>query len=497
MSRCRTWVAGRREVLGATVGLAMAWTLGPAPSARASAGVRGRGRLGGSQRADRLGGPTIQIDPGFAYYHDRSPDSIADELVQNGYVGVRYFVTNENNVDGDLVAALRARGLTVWALVLGNGSYSVDRFPEGWQDWQMELVTPVNDGYYRFSPHCAEYVAWKKRALATLVATYPFDGIEIAEPYLPDWNGIDRGYYGDVGPHAQAAFVERYGREIPNSTDPSHPHYYRTDTELYQLWVDFRVDAVNAFLDEVINGEGGVRAVNPDVLVATWSLAIDAGPDSVALEREYQGLDAPAMIATVQPDVHILQTNWPDWVRPDLPANYARAYQPFVDDIRAVHPDIPLGIQTDIGSQLAMARNRAWLEEFVATVESMGFATWTAYEYHIGGYMYDEAPVPTQAIRLPDGAIRVSFDRRIDPESATRRSSFQVVLDGTRRRWVDPRYVSVDGNLVHIRQPGLPLDGFELAVRNVTDDPRRWLYNKTAEPHQVPPGTSVRVPATA
>jgi hypothetical protein len=262
------------------------------------------------------------------------------------------------------------------------------------------------------------------------------------------------------------------------------------------LWVDFRVDAVNAFLDDVVNGDGGIRDANPDVLVATWSLAIGAGPDSVELEREYQGLDAPRMIATVQPDLHILQTNWPDWLRADLPADYARAYQPFVADIRAEHPDIALGIQTDIGSQPAMARDRAWLEGFVATAESMGFATWTAYEYHIGGYMYEEPPVPTQATRMADGAIRVSFNRRIDPESATLPASFEVVV-GTRRRWVSPRYVSVDGNTVRIRQPGLPSDSFELAVFNVTDDPRHWLYHRTAEPHRVPSGASVRVPAAS
>lgn len=503
----RGWLVGVR--VGVTVALSMAAILSASASTSASvlesaSASRDAGtphdRVDHVSRTvvramDRLSGPTIQIDPGFAYYQDRSSESIADELVQNGYVGVRYFITNENDVDGKLVEALKRKGPTVWALVLGNGSYSVDRFPEGWEDWQMELVTPVNDGYYRFSPHSAEYVEWKKQALATLVSTYPFDGIEIAEPYLPDWNGIDRGYYGDVGPHARAAFLEQYGREIPNFTDPSHPHYYRTDTELYRLWVDFRVDAVNAFLDEIVNGEGGVRDANPDVLVATWSLAIDAGPNSVELERECQGLDAAEMITAVEPDLHILQTNWPDWLRPDLPADYVRTYQSFVDDIRAHHPDIPLGIQTDIGSQLAMARDRAWMDEFIETVDAMGFVTWTAYEYHIGGYMYDEPPVPTQAARTSDGAVRVSFTRRIDPDSAIRPASFQVVVDGKRRQWVNPRYVSVDGNMVEIRQPGLPSKGFELAVFNVTDDPERWLYNKTAEPHSVPLGASVHVPA--
>lgn len=444
---------------------------------------------------DGVSGPTIEIDPGFAYYQDRSPESIADEIVQNGYVAVRYFVVNENVVDGELVAAFKARGLKVWALVLGNGSYSVARFPTGWEDWQMELVTPVNDGYYRFSPHSSGYVAWKKQALANLVATYPFDGIEVAEPYFPDWNGISRGYYGDIGPNAQVAFMKQYGLEIPNFNDPSNPLYYRTDTKRYDLWVEFRVDAVNAFLDELVNGEGGVRDANPDVLVATWSLAVDAGPNSVALEREYQGLDAAEMISAVRPDVHFLQTNWPDWTRNDLPGDYARNYQNFVDDIRQVHPDLPLGIQTDIGSIPAMARDRAWLDQFVETANEMGFATWTAYEYHTGGYMYEEAPVPTQAVRDANGAVRVSFTRRLATASAQQAQSLRIVFDGEQRGWINPRFVTVDGNIIKITQGGLPEGEFDIAIANVTDDPSRWLYNKTAEPHVVPDGSSVTVPA--
>jgi hypothetical protein len=467
--------------------------MGPGPALAADQAASA-GITSSSDRVRRVSGPTIQLDPGFAYYQGRSRESIADEIVQNGYVAVRYFVTNENNVDAELVEALRARGLTVWALVLGNGSYSVERFPEGWQDWQMQLVTPVNDGYYRFSPHSPEYVAWKKQAVAKLVHDYGFDGIEVAEPYFPDWNGISRGYYGDVGPHAQRAFKAEYGREIPNFTDPSASNYYLNDRELYDKWVKFRVDAVNRFLNELINGAGGVRDVNPGVLVATWSLAVDAGPDSVALEREYQGLDAAEMISTVKPDLHVLQTNWPDWIRPDLPGDYVLTYQNFVDDIRKDHPRIPLGVQTDIGSQPAMARDRDWLNSFVRTATEMGFSTWTAYEYHIGGYMYQEPPVPTAAARLPDGGVTVSFQKRIDAESAKAPESFAVYIGDNRRLWVKRDSVSVDGNRVVIDGEGLPRGAFKLQVRNVTDDPDTWLYHKDASPNVVSAGASIIVP---
>lgn len=439
----------------------------------------------------RLAGPSIQIDPTFPYYLDRSADSIAEEIWANGYRIAHYFVTNELSVNGDLIEALHRRGIAVWALVVGNGSYAVDGWPDGWQDWQMQLLKPVDfGGFHMFSPFSAAYVDFKKGLLARLVAAHPFDGVEIAEPYFPDWNGLTTGTYGDVGPFAQAAFRRAYGLDIPDFTDPSAPTYYKTDTARYAKWVQLRVDAVNGYLDEIVNGARGVRATRPDILVGTWSLGIDGGPDSVALEREYQGLDAGRMVAKVRPDVHFLQTNYPDWLKPDLPPDYVRTYQPFVDQIRAARPQVPIGVQTDIGSQLPMARDDAWLREFAATVKAMGLATWTAYEYHIGGYMYVDPPVPTSARLATRGSIEVIFSKRIDPGSAKRPGSFALLPGGS---VVAPDAVTVDGNRVTLATGRPPAGDLRVAVKNVTDAPDRWLYNKTGPANAVRPGTTVRV----
>lgn len=105
---------------------------------------------------------TIQIDPTFAYYVDRSEASVAAELEQAGYRSVRYFVTDETKINGRLVRALRERGMEVWAMALGNGAYGTGHLPPAWRSWQMELLKPVNDGYVRLSPFSAGYTAWKK-----------------------------------------------------------------------------------------------------------------------------------------------------------------------------------------------------------------------------------------------------------------------------------------------------------------------------------------------
>ncbi|WP_337441776.1 N-acyl-D-glucosamine 2-epimerase [Paenibacillus faecalis] len=439
-------------------------------------------------------GPTIQFDPSFRYYQDRSAESIADEFLQNGYTTVRYFVVNENNVDRELVETLKNRGLSVWALVLGNGSYSVEGFPSDWPTWQMKLLTPVKDGYYRFSPHSKGYTEWKKRKLADLVKHIPFDGIEIAEPYFPEWDGFKRGAYGDVGPLAKADFYQKHGLSIPNFKDRSHPDYYLANRELYKKWVQFRVDAVNRFLNELINGQGGVRDTRKDIQVATWSLAIDAGADSVDKLREMQGLDAAEMISAVRPDVHFLQTHWPDWLKSqkELPPTYIHRYQNFVDQIRAVHPDIPLGVQADIGSNPRMVKDRHWYHSFGRVAGNMGFKTWTAYEYHLGKYMYEEAPKPVAVARPDRDQIIISFQKRIDEASAKTPGSL-LILTEDRKVPVEPEQITVDGNLLKIRSAELPRQGFRLRIQHVKDTPIYRLYHKDRPANVIADGTVVQV----
>src|SRR5690625_2051945 len=60
-----------------------------------------------------LHGKSIQIDPGFPYYQNRSVESIVDEIELAGYNSVHYFVVNENDVNGRLIDAFRKRGIAV------------------------------------------------------------------------------------------------------------------------------------------------------------------------------------------------------------------------------------------------------------------------------------------------------------------------------------------------------------------------------------------------
>jgi hypothetical protein len=452
-----------------------------------------------------LNGRSIQIDPLFPYYANRSRDSVADEIALAGYRTVHYFVVRENEVDGALVAAFQRRGMAVWAMVLGNGSFGVSQLPPEWKGWRMELLREPNDGFQRLSHFAREYVEWKKKAAARLVTDIPFDGFEVAEPYFPEWNGLRSGVYGDIGPHARRAFRERSGEDIPDFSDKHARNYYRKVPELYAQWVDLRVDAVNALIGELVNGAGGVRAVRPDIRVATWSLAASGGGDVPGQLREWQGLDAVAMIGCVAPDMHVLQTHWPDWMRRRLPPHYIRGYGNIAQAIRAAYPGLPLGVQADIGSLARMVRDREWTRRFGAAALEGGYAAWTAYEYHVGGYMYDEQPVPLRAERSSAEELVVSFSKRIASPSVDelRVWSRGVTVDaavnvgGTRSansltplELVD---AEADGNRLLLRICNLPPGAFSLKLEGVQDTPDLWLL-KGRKAHRNPPEHEVQVP---
>lgn len=426
------------------------------------------------RKADWLG-PSIQIDPAFAYYRDRSADSVARELKQAGYRSVRYFVTREDRVDGRLVEALKRHGLFVWAMTLGNGTYVTGHLPAGWERWRMELLKPAKDGYTRLSPHSEGYLDWKRQALVRLAQEHPFDGLEIAEAYFPEWDGLATGTYGDVGPLALAAFRSYSGMLPPEFVHRTSPAYYKKDRARYRAWVEFRVHAVNRFLARLVNGPGGIREARPELRIATWSIAVDAGRDPVDAVRELQGIDAGEMIAAVRPDLHVLQTHWPDWMRRRLPADYARRYRTFAEPLRRLYPELPLALQTDIGSLRQMQRSAAWTRRFAETAKALGYASWTAYEYSIGGWMYEEPPRAVKATRLGRDSVRIDFNKRIDAASAERTEHYRIRSSQGEPAALPDLSAAADGQSVTLRSDLFPAEPFTADIRGVRDTPGRWL----------------------
>jgi len=421
-----------------------------------------------------LAARSVTVSPGFAYYQDRSPQSIAGEIKSAGYGDVRLVCTDNDKINDDLLKAFHDAGINVWCLTFVNGVYPPADLPPGWQSWQMKRRRPSNpDGFVAFCPNNPDYRKWKKQSIVAMLESHAFYGVDLAEPFLPAYPGPSSELYGCLCEHCAAAF-EKMCPGVggpPDFEDPKSPHYYKTDKALYEKWVGFRVATVVGFLDDLVNGKGGIREKCPNVKIATWSLGLDVA-DSLARLREWEAIDGAAIVKRVRPDVHVIQTDWPDWMKPDLSAGYPLKYKQIADSIRQAAPKVDLVLQTDIGSKPANRRGKAWIEEVEKAAKQIGCVTTTHYEYSLGDYIYSEPPAVV-SVESEDGGLKLVFNKRLDGASASNIGNY-APSSGR----VD--YARVDGNVVHLAISGA--DGKpEITISGLTDDEaRRFHHDKPA-----------------
>lgn len=208
-------------------------------------------------------GPSMIVEPTFYYYLNRTPESIVDELKANGYYDVLLSCINESGINNSLVKAFAGSGVKVWMMTFVGVTYSTADMPAGWESWQMVLRRPSS--YIFLCPNNPNYRAWKKSQVVTALQVHPFYGIHFAEPFLPNYGGPTSDHYGCLCSYCADAFRAMYPG-VPGPPDfenPSSPDFWQTNTALYQKWMDFRVASVNGFLNELVNGPGGVRASCP------------------------------------------------------------------------------------------------------------------------------------------------------------------------------------------------------------------------------------------
>lgn len=422
-----------------------------------------------------LDGPGAEVDPGFGYYADRSAESIASEIRANGYKHVHYVVTNDADIRLDLIKAFHKEGLPVWYLTFCHVAYSTGDFPMGWQEWKMALRNSSGNDFTRLCMNNPGYIAFKRSRIADSMKRYPFDGVELVEPFWPDAPGPSSDTYGCLCIHCQTAFLKDHPEEagIPEFTDSASPRWYKSNPDLYRKWMDSRTKGITRFLSAALDGPGGVRRQRPKVLTMVWSLAQDS-PGAVAMLREAQGNDAGEMARSVRPTAVCLQTNWMDWSRRDLPPDYLKQYAPFVAHLRALSPGMEFTMQVDMGSLAPSRQTYAWLKTADATARKLGARGTVNYEYFITKSMYDDAPRLVWA-RPKTGGVTLVFQKRVDAGRAGDASNYHVtgpageVLIVTKAR--------PDGNMIHLSVKGLkPGRRYGVRVDQTVDTPERWLF---------------------
>lgn len=421
-------------------------------------------------------GRSVEIDPQFGYYQDRSPSSIASEIRANGYSIVRYILTADSLVRPELIEAFHHEGIGVWYATFANGTYSTRDFPTGWQAWKMVTRSdlegkPLQDGYTRLCLNNLDYRAWKKAQMGRMLQSHPFQGIDIMEPHWPEYPGAESPAYACFCSSCLKAFKEKYPGEeaLPDILNPDSPRSPTRNPGLWQKWIEFRHRSLTAFLDDLVNGSQGVRAAAPLTPVCVWTLAL-SDTNGLRTVLEVHGEDPGEIAQTVKPDLLCLQTHWPDWTRGNLASSYVLKYNPFVQAIRAVAPDLPIMIQADTGSQKQNRRSWTWIRAFERACAGMGVQNTTFYEYFIGNYIYTDPP-RIVGQRQAGGEIELRFTKRLDLKTAGDPSHYQLSSGRITS-------VQVDGNRVLVKTEGVDSRvSNTMTVRGLTDDAARRLFS--------------------
>jgi hypothetical protein len=433
-----------------------------------------------------------QVDPGFAYYQGRSAASIASEIAANGFRTVHLLCLTDSINPPDLVGEAHAAGLKVWGTFFPSGVYMPEAlFPPEHRGWRMEF-TGLGFGAYRFFSYVHPgYQEWWKAYLGRLYRQYPLDGLVWYEVHYPTQLGMTAygpPVFGDVSPGFRAAFRRATGRrDFPNFSDPEHPDYYLTDSDLYRDYVEFRVNSVVGFQREVLDGPRGFRREFPDLPFASWTIAIrhDGGLEAL---RENEAQDPARVVAELWPDQHFLQSHAPDWSAEGLGPDYVAGYAPYAAAARAADPAVPLAVQGDVGSTLPWRRDPEWMAGFEQACRDIGAETTTYYEFSLRWEVYFAPPQAVDGFLAADGRATVVFDQRIAPASCEFLRGLEPAAG------VVIREVAVDGNLLKLRLEGEAPEGLTVPLGGITDDPS-VRYPLVGRPESEAQGPTNAVPA--
>ncbi|BCW98520.1 MAG: hypothetical protein KatS3mg024_1347 [Armatimonadota bacterium] len=416
--------------------------------------------------------PSAVIDPGFAWFSGRSDRSIAEELKHYGFRSVRYIAVRGSAARSELVRALHAEGLPVILSMFGNGVYTTNGLPEGWESWKMRQREGETAGYTYLCLNEPAYRDWKKREVVEAVKRCGFDAVEIVEPFWPAHGGPEKAAYGCVCSRCLDRFRKETQLEPPEFNDTDSQRFWRKDAERYRKWVDARAAWLTEFLDELINGKGGLRESCPGVRVLTWGIASrSASPD---LMREWEGVDGAAIARRVRPDGYVVQTDWPDWLDPELPADYVTQYEPYIRQVGHARPGLPMLIQTDLGSDRKMLRPDSWINECDEAARKIG-------ALGVFGYMHSlQRSIYTAPLRLlghidEGDTVRIILNKWPAPE-ITRPDAWKA--QGARVASVER-----DGCTLVIRLEGRRRGNeVKLSWKPVTDDPSKRWFRDVAGP---------------
>lgn len=330
----------------------------------------------------------VYVDPFLSTYSNPrlTPKEVAKLVKGYGFNTAHLVVVNVGDISSSFsntissyVEALRSENLSVVLTIYPpTDSIAWETHPEWRQrflngeskyDWRVYLA-PTNDGFVTY------YLENVKR----LLKTYNFDGIELAECWYEVDEGPSSPYYADFSSSMRQKFKEASGVDPLELFNSSSLHYYLKDSQLYEEWVNFRVEVITNFMKNILNA---AKEVNPNIRTYVMYLS-DVGQNYSTRIDHAQDLNA--IIKDVRPDYVVIETAWQDWIRVDLSPSYVKSYADYY--VSKVHnAQVKIIVQTDVGSVSQMRRSLDWVKEFTQNAIDNGFDGVVFYEFSIGSFI--------------------------------------------------------------------------------------------------------------
>ncbi len=334
-------------------------------------------------------GPSIAVDPCFAYYRQHSPAEVCRKIRDRGFTCVHLLDYGAacSPALKDFADAVRAEGMApVLCVFSGTHSALYREHPE----WRQRMLTGIDgrcDWRTYLCPNQPGFVSSYCKYVKDKMREGRFEAIQLTEIWFENWGGPQRDgkpnpNYACICDACQTHFKALTGANAREMlVNPSSPHYYEkpANARLYQRWIEMRVQTIQDFGQAII---AAAREVCPKACIKVTYMA-DA---RVKLNgaREYLGTDLDRMVKEWKPDVITFQDAWQDWLQRDLSpgfvADYARAYKQRVEKLR---PGIFIMSHADIGSRPESKRSLEWIRQFSSETLKAGFGAPSFYEWHI------------------------------------------------------------------------------------------------------------------
>ncbi len=335
-------------------------------------------------------GPSICVDPGFDYYKQHPLGAIANAIRRRGFTAVQ--IVRLGRVDGQseraFADAFRAAGVAPVLRIYpptDNDLYA--QHPE-WHQRMLDGSDGVHDWRKYCCPNRPEFVAEHCRRVEEHMRNGAYDGIQLAEIWFEQWGGPadERGnvreHYACACDACVAKFKTLTGVDPrPMLTDKSSSFYFQKpeNKALYEKWVTFRVDTIQAYGAALI---AAARRVNPKAAVNVMFLS-DATVEPGGT-RTYQANDLERMVGEWKPEILTLQDAWQDWLKPNLSPQFVSVYAAaYRDRIRKANPSTFVMSHADIGSLPASKRSFDWIQQFAAATVQCGLGAPSAYEWSV------------------------------------------------------------------------------------------------------------------